>query len=158
MILAKIAITIGILGGFALLTYYQIRKVQEIAIQPGGMTFYSSKVKMIICAVFCLLCVAGAITTTWLWITYLIFVCIGVGLVLLELAIACYCALSDKNLFVMQAMPLKEIRSIHGTEKGKGYQVEFDFNGVMFRQFFTVDGYEYIKQAKRNRKALSESK
>ena len=158
MIFLKILLTLVLIAAVGALCIFQLRKVQEVAIQPGGMTFFSSKVKMYVSGILAALAFISSIVSVWLWVGYLIFISIGLTLVLMELAISCYCALSDKTLFVMQTMPLKEIRSIHPKEKGKGYQVEFDFNGVCFKHNFNVEGYEYIKQARRNRKALTEGK
>ncbi len=158
MIFLKILITVIVIAGVGVLAVFQLRRVQEVAILPGGMTFFSSKTKMYVSGILSVLTFIASIVAIWLWIGYLIFTFVGVTLILMELAISCYCALSDKVLFVMQHMPLKEIRSISTKDKGKGYQVEFDFNGVIFKHNFNIEGYEYIKAAKRNRKALSEGK
>lgn len=151
----KILITVGLLVGMGALAGFQIRKVQEVASRDNGLIFISKKSKFYAAIVFSVIFYACCFVATWIGESYLIFFSIGFTLIAFEIVMTCVCALNDKALFIMQEMPLKFIREIRSTEKGRGYQVSINFNGQVLKQGFSLEGYEYIKVVKQARRDLA---
>jgi len=152
----KILVTVGLLVGMAVLATFQLRKVQEVASRDNGLMFISKKSKLYIALGFAVIFYICCFVSTWIGQSYLVFFSIGFTLIAFEVAMTCVCALNDKVLFVMQEMPLKFIREIRSTPKGRGYQVSINFNGQALKQGFSLEGYEYIKVVKQARRELSE--
>lgn len=153
--LIKIIISILLPVVFAALGIFQIKKAEEIAVVNNGKTFISSKSKMIVCAVITLIGIGLAYYMCWTDVYSLTAAAFGFALLPFEVGIACYCAVNDKMLYVMQPMIIKSIMAIEPVEKKNGYKVYFRYDGKEFSHFFTHESFKEIKNVMKLRQELS---